>query len=678
MNFELISKFKPTGDQPNAIKGLMDGLQKGAKHQVLLGVTGSGKTYTMAQVIQKYKKPALIISPNKTLAAQLYQEMKEFFPNNGVHYFVSYYDYYQPEAYIPQTNTYIEKDAKINQEIDRLRHAAAQDVLSRRDVIVVASVSCIYNIGSPENYQNVSFQIQAGQKINRKDFILHLISMQYKRNDIDFKPGAFRVRGEIIEIYVVTGEKIIKVEFGAAKIDKISESPAGVVARYKPLTDSYTLFPATFWVAPQDKIKLAIANIRLELQERLKVLKKQHKLVEYQRLEEKTHYDLEMLQETGHCQGIENYSSQLEFRKPGSPPFSLVDYFNYQTKGEFLIFIDESHISLPQIKAMAIGDKMRKETLIDYGFRLPSAIDNRPLKFEEFKERQDQTIYVSATPADYELTASGKHVVEQIIRPTGLLEPSIEVKKTGNQIKDLIEEIEKEIDPVRNSPPSGPLGVRKRTGTISNGVEKEVAKKNRVLVITLTKRLAEEISDYLAERKIKSQYLHSEIKTMERPKILKEFRQGKFDVLVGINLLREGLDLPEVSLVAILDADKEGFLRNKTTLIQTMGRAARHLQGRVILYGDKITMSMKGAIDEINRRRKIQEAYNKKHKITPTAIIKDIRDWGFSKKEDVVEEFYLVNDKKLLDKEMKIAAKNLDFERAAKLRDLIEGMGNKQ
>ena len=643
MPFQLISKFKPTGDQPNAIKGLMQGLQKGEKHQVLLGVTGSGKTYTMANVIAKSQKPTLIISPNKTLAAQLYQEMKEFFPNNGVHYFVSYYDYYQPEAYIPQTNTYIEKDAKINQEIDRLRHAAAQDVLSRKDVIVVASVSCIYNIGSPENYQSVSFQIKAGQKINRKDFILHLISMQYKRNDIEFKPGTFRARGEIIEIYLVTGEKIIKIEFGATKIDAILESPAGVVPKYKKISDPCTIFPATFWVAPQDKIKLAIANIKLELQERLKVLKKQNKLVEYQRLEEKTNYDLEMLQETGHCQGIENYSSQLEFRKPGSPPFSLVDYFNYQTKGEFLIFIDESHISLPQIKAMSIGDKVRKETLIDYGFRLPSAIDNRPLRFPEFQERQKQTIYVSATPADYELTASGKHIVEQIIRPTGLLEPSIVVKKTENQIKDLMTEI-----------------------------EKEVTKKHRVLVITLTKRLAEEISDYLAERKIKAQYLHSEIKTMERPKILKEFRQGKFDVLVGINLLREGLDLPEVSLVAILDADKEGFLRNKTTLIQTMGRAARHLQGRVILYGDKVTMSMQGAINEINRRRKIQEAYNKKHHITPTAIIKDIRDWGFSKPEDVALEFDLTEDKKVLEKEMKIAAKNLDFERAVEIRELIK------
>ena len=643
MEFQLVSKFKPRGDQPTAIKKLYGNLQKGKKDQVLLGVTGSGKTFTMAQVIQKYKKPALIISPNKTLAAQLYQEMKEFFPHNGVHYFVSYYDYYQPEAYIPQTDTYIEKDAKINQEIDRLRHSATQDILSRKDVIVVASVSCIYNIGSPENYQNVSIEIKAGQKISRKDFILNLIALQYKRNDIDFKPGAFRVRGDSIEIYLVTGEKIVKIEFGANKINKIYESPAGVNSKFHILNSKFQLFPATFWVAPQHKINLALANIQLELQERLAVLKKQNKLVEYQRLEQKTNYDLEMLKENGWCQGIENYSSQLEFRSPGSPPFSLVDYFDYFNKQGFLIFIDESHISIPQIKAMSIGDKMRKETLINFGFRLPSAIDNRPLRFKEFQERQKQTIYVSATPAEYETTASGKEIIEQIIRPTGLLEPSIEVKKTENQISDLMAEI-----------------------------EKEVAKKHRVLVITLTKRLAEEISDYLTERKIKARYLHSEIKTMERPEILKNFRQGKFDVLVGINLLREGLDLPEVALVTILDADKEGFLRNKTTLIQTMGRAARHLHGRVILYGDKITMSMQSAIDEINRRRKIQEAYNKKHHITPTAIIKDIRDWGFSKKEDVIAEFDLVQDKKLLEKEMKLAAKNLDFERAAELRDLID------
>jgi len=649
MQFSLISKYKPTGDQPTAIKGLTENIKNGIKNQVLLGVTGSGKTFTMASVINKIQKPTLIISPNKTLAAQLYQEMKEFFPNNGVHYFVSYYDYYQPEAYIPQTNTYIEKDAKINQQIDQLRHAATQDILTRKDVIVVASVSCIYNIGSPENYQDVALEIKPGQKIKRKDFISHLITLQYKRNDIDFKAGTFRVRGEIVEIYLVTGEKILKIEFSESAIEKIYISPASQVTQYKLVNEPYKLFPATFWVAPQNKINIAIENIKLELQERLKVLKKQNKLVEYQRLEEKTNYDIEMLQETGFCYGIENYSSQLEFRKPGSPPFSLVDYFKYFNPEGFSLFIDESHISLPQIKAMSVGDKARKETLINFGFRLPSAIDNRPLKFEEFIERQPETIYVTATPADYELNASGTNIVEQIIRPTGLLEPLIEIRKTENQIKDLILEI-----------------------------EKEIAKNHRVLVITLTKRLAEEISSYLEERKIKSQYLHSEIKTMERPKILNEFRQGKFDVLVGINLLREGLDLPEVAFVAILDADKEGFLRNKTTLIQTMGRAARHLQGRVILYGDKITMSMKGAIDEINRRRKIQEAYNKKNNITPEAIIKDIRDWGFSKKEDIVEEFYLVNDRKVLEKEMKLAAKNLDFERAAELRNLIENLGNKK
>ncbi len=648
MNFKLESKFKPTGDQPQAIKALTQNLKKGEKHQVLLGVTGSGKTYTMACVIEKMQKPTLIISPNKTLAAQLYQEFKEFFPNNGVHYFVSYYDYYQPEAYIPQTNTYIEKDAKINEEIDRLRHAAAQDVLSRKDVIVVASVSCIYNIGSPENYQNVSFEIKTGQKISRKEFISHLISMQYKRNDIEFKPATFRVRGEIVEIYLVTGEKILRVEFNGDKIGKISTSLASLDSKFQILDSSFTIFPATFWVAPQNKINIAIANIRLELEERLKVLKKQNKLVEMQRLEEKTNYDLEMLQETGFCQGIENYSSQLEFRKPGSPPFSLVDYFGHFNKDGFLMFVDESHIALPQIRAMSAGDKARKQTLISYGWRLPSAIDNRPLKWEEFVERQPPTVYVSATPAVYEQEKSGKKIIEQIIRPTGLLEPSIEIKKTQNQIKDVMEEI-----------------------------KKETAKGHRILVVTLTKRLAEEIADYLVDHNIKAQFLHSEVKTMERPKVLNDFRRGKFDVLVGINLLREGLDLPEVSLVAILDADKEGFLRNATTLIQTMGRAARHLQGRIILYADKTTMSMQVAISEIARRRKIQEAYNKKHKITPQAIIKDIRDWGFSKPEDVAMEFDLVQDKNLLKKEMKIAAKNLDFERAAELRDLIEKLKNK-
>jgi excinuclease ABC subunit B len=643
MQFELISKFKPKGDQPEAIKKLSENIQSGVQDQVLLGVTGSGKTFTMASVIQKFQRPALIISPNKTLAAQLYQEFKEFFPHNGVHYFVSYYDYYQPEAYIPQTNTYIEKDAKVNQEIDRLRHAAAQDVLSRKDVIVVASVSCIYNIGSPENYQSVSFTIKAGQKISRKDFITHIIAMQYKRNDIEFVPGTFRVRGEVLDIYIVTGEKIITLEFSGNTIERLFVTAPGISKQRKELHEEFTLFPATFWVAPQHKINLAIENIRLELQERVTVLKKQQKLVEAQRLEEKTQYDLEMLKETGWCRGIENYSSQLEFRKAGSPPFSLVDYFRYYNPEGFFTLIDESHISIPQIRAMSVQDKIRKETLINYGFRLPSAIDNRPLRFSEFQEREGQTIYVSATPAEYEQERSKNHIIEQIIRPTGLLEPTIEIKPTENQIKDLMEE-----------------------------VKKETAKGHRILVVTLTKRLAEEISEYLINKGIKTQYLHSEVKTMERPEILNKFRKGEFDVLVGINLLREGLDLPEVSLVAILDADKEGFLRNYTTLVQTMGRAARHVEGRIILYADKTTGSMKTAIDEIKRRRKIQEAYNKKNNLSPQAIVKDIRDWGFSKKEDVISEFDAIQDRKVLEKEMKIAAKNMDFERAAEIRDLMK------
>jgi excinuclease ABC subunit B len=649
MKFELKSKFKPTGDQPEAIKKLTQNLKSGVRDQILLGVTGSGKTFTMANVIQKIQKPTLIISPNKTLAAQLYQEFKEFFPNNAVHYFVSYYDYYQPEAYIPQSNTYIEKDSKVNEEIDRLRHSAVQDVLAKKDVIVVASVSCIYNIGSPENYQNVSLELKTGQKLKRKDFISHLTTLQYKRNDIDFKPATFRVRGDLVEIYLVTGEKVLRIEFLGDIIHRISETDPGLKLNYKTIDKNYTLFPATFWVAPQDKLNIAIENIKLELHDRLAELNKQNKPLEAERLEQRTNYDLEMLQEVGFCHGIENYSRQLEFRKAGDAPFSLVDYFNYFNPDGSLIFVDESHISISQIRAMSIQDKVRKGTLIDFGFRLPSAVDNRPLNFIEFEERQKQTIYVSATPADYEKQKSGKNIIEQIIRPTGLLEPSIEIKKTENQIKDLIEEIKKQIE-----------------------------KKQRTLVVTLTKRLAEEITDYLVERGIKTQYLHSEVKTMERPKILKEFREGKYDVLVGINLLREGIDLPEVSLIAILDADKEGFLRNVTTLIQTMGRAARHLNGRAILYADKITFSMQTAINEINRRRKIQENYNKKNNITPTTIISGIRDWGFSKKEDIDEEFWAVHDKKLLEKEMKIAAKNLDFERAAEIRDLIDKLETKK
>jgi excinuclease ABC subunit B len=643
MKFKLVSKFEPKGDQPRAIKELTVNLESGIKDQVLLGVTGSGKTFTMAQVIEKIQKPTLIISPNKTLAAQLYQEFKEFFPDNGVHYFVSYYDYYQPEAYIPHSDTYIEKDAKINEEIDRLRHAAVQDLSVRKDVIIVASVSCIYNIGSPENYEHVSLEIKEGQKMKRKDFLLLLSSLQYQRNDIEFKPGSFRVRGDIIEINLVTGEKVLRIEFFGDKIETISEARPQLNLAYKKIKNDFVkIFPATFWVAEQSRLKIAVQNIQFELQSRLAELKKLGKLLEAERLEQKTNYDLEMLQETGWCQGIENYSSQLEFRKPGSAPFSLVDHFSHFNPDGFLTFIDESHITTSQIRAMSVQDKIRKGTLIDFGFRLPSAIDNRPLTFGEFEKRQNQTIYVSATPADYEKTRAGKNIVEQLIRPTGLLEPSIEIRPTENQIKDLLKEIQKQIE-----------------------------KNHRVLVLTLTKRLAEEISDYLIDRGVKTQYIHSEIKTLERPVILNNFRQGKYDVLVGINLLREGIDLPEVALVAILDADKEGFLRNKTTLIQTMGRAARHINGHIILYADKETFSMKGAINEINRRRKIQEAYNKKNKINPQAIIKDIRDWGLSKKEDISEEFGAIHDRKILKNEMKEAAKNLDFERAAQLRDLL-------
>jgi len=639
--FKLKAPFKPTGDQPQAIEKLVKNLKAGVKHNVLLGVTGCGKTFDLCNVIQTVQKPTLVITFNKLLAAQLFQEFKEFFPENAVHYFVSYYDYYQPEAYIPQTDTYIEKDAKINEEIDRLRHAATQDLLTRNDIIIVASVSCIYNIGSPEAYQQVSLEIKPGQKIKRRDLISHLTSLQYQRNDIDFKPGTFRVRGDMIEIYLVTGKEILRIEFLSDEIDKILIATSSITPSYKLLTTNYRLFPAHFWVTPQEKLNIAIENIKLELQGQIKKLKKQKKLLEAQRLKQRTNYDLEMLKETGYCHGIENYSRHLEFRKPGEDPYALIDYF----PRDFLIFIDESHMTLPQLHAMANQDRARKKTLIEYGFRLPSAIDNRPLTFKEFEKKANQVIYVSATPAEEERRKAGKkYIVEQLIRPTGLLEPSIEIRITKNQVRDLIKEI-----------------------------KKRVAKKQRTLVLTLTKRLAEALSDYLSEEGITSQWLHSEVKTLERPQILKDLRKGKYDVLVGINLLREGLDLPEVALVAILDADKEGFLRSETTLIQTMGRAARHLEGHVILYADKITSSMKKAIDETLRRRKIQENYNKKRGITPRSIIKEIRDWPFAPKEkDVTSEFWAIRDAKLLEKEMKVAANNLDFERAAEIRDLIK------
>jgi len=638
--FKLHSPFKPTGDQPQAIERLVKNLKLGAKHNVLLGVTGAGKTFVASNIIAKIKKPVLLISHNKTLAAQTYQEFKEFFPENAVHYFVSYYDYYQPEAYIPQSDTYIEKDAKINEELDRLRHAATQDLLNRQDVIVVASVSSIYNIGSPEDYQKVSLEISSGQKIKRKDFLRNLVSLQYQRNDTDLKPGTFRVRGGIIEISLVTGQGILKIEFFGDEIEKISLSQALLAPKYELINTKYRLFPAHFWVTPQEKIGIAIENIKLELQNQIKNLKKEKKLLEAQRLEQRTNYDLEMLKETGYCHGVENYSRHLEFRNPGDPPFTLIDYF----PKDLLLFIDESHQTLSQLHAMANQDRARKKTLIEYGFRLPSAIDNRPLTYEEFERKINQVVYISATPGEEEKKKAGKkYIVEQLIRPTGLLEPSIEIRPTKNQVKDLISE-----------------------------VKKRAEVKERILVLTLTKRLAEALADYLNEEGVSCQWLHSEVKTLERPEILKNLRLGKFDVLVGINLLREGLDLPEVALVAILDADKEGFLRSETTLIQTMGRAARHINGHVILYADKITKSMAAAIKEVKRRRKIQEKYNKINKITPSPIVKEIREWPFARKEKIIaSEFWMVRDKKLLEKEMKEAARNLDFERAAEIRDLI-------
>jgi len=582
--FQLVSKFKPTGDQPRAIKKLVENIKNGIDRQVLLGVTGSGKTHTMAWVTEKIKKPVLIISHNKTLAAQTFQEFKEFFPYSAVHYFVSYYDYYQPEAYIPQTDTYIEKDAKINEEIDKLRHAAVQDLLTRKDVIVIASVSCIYNIGSPENYEKVSLELKQGQKIKRAELLSFLISLQYQRNDYDLHPGTFRVRGNVIDVNLVTGKKIIRIELSEKKIESL---------KGEQKINAFRFFPAHFWAAPEDKLDIALWNIKTELKEQLKRLRKDKKPREAQRLEQKTNYDLEMLKETGYCHGVENYSRHLEFRAPGQTPYTLLEYF----PKDFVIFIDESHMTLPQLRAMSVQDRARKNTLIEYGFRLPSAVDNRPLNFKEFEQKAAKTIYVSATPGPYEKKNA---CVEQLIRPTGLLEPSIEIRPTKNQIKDLIKEI-----------------------------KKRVLKKQKILVVVLTKKLAEAVSDYLKEAGVKSSWLHSEIKTLERPAILKDLRKGKYDVLVGINLLREGLDLPEVSLVAILDADKEGFLRNETTLIQTMGRAARHKEGHVIMYADQITGSMKSAVKEILRRRKIQKDYNKKHNISPQPIVKEIRDWPF-------------------------------------------------
>jgi len=649
--FELHTNLKPAGGQPECIKKLTNNIKIGKRFNTLLGVTGSGKTFVMSHVIKNIQKPTLILSHNKTLAAQLYQEFKEFFPENAVNYFVSYYDYYQPEAYIPQTDTYIEKDAKINETIDRLRHEAVQNILTRNDTIIVASVSAIYNIGSPEYYQKISFTLKKGTKIKRRDLLKVLVNLQYERNDFEFLPGRFRIIGNIINIFSPTGKEIIKLELQNDQIFRILVNNNEKTKTFSEMTygkfkeeKEITIFPAKFWVSPQDKLEIALKNIEIELSERLKQLKKEKKFLEAERLKKRTEYDLSMIREIGWCSGIENYSAHLEFRKPGSPPFTLIDYF----PKDFITFIDESHQTIPQIKAMYEGDRKRKETLIEYGFRLPSALDNRPLKFNEFIKKVKQVVFVSATPGKYEMKKAKEEnsLVELIIRPTGLLDPKIEIKPTKNQIQDLIKEI-----------------------------EKAISQKERVLVTTLTKRLAEDIADFLKEKKFKVHYLHSEIKTLDRPGILRDLRLGKYDVIVGINLLREGLDLPEVALVAILDADREGFLRNETTLIQTMGRAARHPNGRVILYADKITKSMEKAIKETERRRKIQKIYNEKHHIKPEAIQKAIRDWGFDQKEEVLPEDILelakLKDIKALEKEMKIAAQNLDFERAVKIRDEI-------
>jgi excinuclease ABC subunit B len=656
MPFKLVSPFKPSGDQPTAIDKLILGLDKKFRYQTLLGVTGSGKTFTMANVIQKIQKPTLIISHNKTLAAQLASEFQDFFPDNAVHYFVSYYDYYQPEAYIPRSDTYIEKETQINEEIDKLRNAATQSLLSRSDVLIVASVSCIYGLGNPGNYLELSVPIKVGESIKRDKFLRRLTDLQFMRNDIRLERGNFRVRGDTIEIIPASDDKILRINFFGDEVEKISEHDPLTGQDFGDRTE-VTIFPAKHFVTPKEKLIAAISNIRAELADQIKFFKSQGKEIEAQRIEQRTNFDIEMMVETGFVNGIENYSRHLDFRKPGEPPSTLLDYF----PDDFLLFIDESHITLPQISGMYFGDKSRKETLVNYGFRLPSAIDNRPLKFEEFEKRIDQTIFVSATPNKERELAVSKQVAEQLIRPTGLLDPEIEIRPTKNQVDDLMAEI-----------------------------QERVKKKQRVLVTTLTKNMAEELSNYLTEYRIRVHYLHSEIDTLKRLEILRDLRLGVYDVVVGINLLREGLDLPEVSLVAILDADKEGFLRSETSLVQTMGRAARHVEGHVIMYADKITGSMQRAMDEVIRRRKIQEDYNRKHGITPQTIIKQIKETRLAGKK--VEEEKRDLDKMDLSKmskqdiayaieelrdQMDMASRNLDFEKAAELRDQIQTIRGK-
>ena len=643
--FELVSKYNPSGDQPEAISKLVEGVKEGKKHQVLLGATGTGKTFTIANIIKNTGKKTLVLAHNKTLAGQLYSEFKELFPNNRVEYFVSYYDYYQPEAYVPSTDTYIEKDSSINDEIDELRHSATSALLSRDDVIVVASVSCIYGIGEVEEYKNKMLTLNVGDSISRDAVLEKLVDMLYERNDIDLKRGTFRVRGDIIEIipsYQRTNG--IMIEFFGDEVDRISEFEV-VTGHILKNKKTVSIFPASLFVTSDEKLKEAIKRIGEELDERLAYFKEHNKLLEYQRLKERCSYDMEMLAETGFCHGIENYSRHMALRGEGETPTTLIDFFG----DDFLLVIDESHVTLPQVKAMYNGDRARKITLVDYGFRLPSALDNRPLKFEEFEKKLDQVIYVSATPGDYEIEKANGNIVEQIIRPTGLLDPTIEVKPSLNQIDDLMNEI-----------------------------EKRIKVNERVLITTLTIKMAEELTNYLKGYDIKVAYLHNEIKTLQRLKIIRDLRLGKYDVVVGINLLREGIDIPEVSLIAIMDADKQGFLRSTRSLIQTIGRCARNANGHVIMYADSISDSMKEAIDETKRRRTIQELYNKEHGITPKTIIKEIRD-VISNEDDTKEEKKKPKMSKqekenmisMLEHEMKTAAKDLDFERAMELRDAI-------
>jgi excinuclease ABC subunit B len=652
-SFKLVSEFQPAGDQPQAIAELVGGLERGERDQVLLGVTGSGKTFTMAKVIEAVNRPTLVISHNKTLAAQLYQEFKGFFPGNAVGFFVSYYDYYQPEAYVPSTDTYIEKDSSINDEIDRMRHAATAALFQRRDVVIVASVSCIFGLGSPETYYNMLLMLEPAQEIGRRDILRQLVHMQYTRNDINLARGNFRARGDVIEIFPIYEERAVRIELFGDTVDRIDWIDP-LTARSTGEAARLIVFPNSHYVTPEDQMKRAVTSIKEELEGRLKEFESNNKLLEAQRLHQRTMFDIEMMREIGYCTGIENYSRHLDGRAPGQPPATLLDYF----PDDFLLFIDESHVTVPQVRGMFNGDRSRKQVLVDFGFRLPSALDNRPLNFEEFERRVRQVVYVSATPAPFELERAEGVVVEQVIRPTGLMDPEMEVRPVDGQVDDLLEE-----------------------------VRSRVERGERVLVTTLTKRTAEDLSEYYRELGVRCRYLHSEIETLERAKIIRELRAGDFDVLIGINLLREGLDLPEVSLVAVLDADKEGFLRSRTSLIQTAGRAARNINGKVILYADRLTDSIRGAIDETTRRRKLQSAYNEEHGITPTGIKRLLQEpLGRMAELDYADAAMVAEERALyvagpdqspeeliekLEKEMFAAAEKLEFERAAELRDRV-------